>query len=95
MKSMEPPNDTVFFFLASSDLPSTVSFQRLRIGYQPIMVRDQAAASGGNVHEIIASKPVIAGETAMMPSLFTDHGPPSMSNTFPPASSIHTQIPVS
>jgi len=49
----------------------------------------------GNVYEIIASKTVIAGETAMMPSLFTDHGPPSMANTFPPASSILIQIPVS
>jgi len=49
----------------------------------------------GNVYEINTSKSVIAGETAMMPSLFTDQGPPSISNTFPPASSIHTQIPVS
>ena len=37
----------------------------------------------GNVHEIIESKSVIVGETAIMPSLFTDHGPPSMANTFP------------
>jgi len=48
----------------------------------------------GNVHAIIASMSVIAGETAMMPSLFTDQGLSSMANTFPPASSIHTQIPV-
>ena len=49
----------------------------------------------GNVYEIIASKSVIEGETAMIPSLFTDQGPPSISNTFPPASSIRTRILVS
>ena len=94
MKSTEPHNDTGIFF----------GLNRFAVDCQLSEVEDWLSADysqrlgsrfRGNVYEIIASKPVIAGETAMMPSLFTDHGPPSMANTFPPDSSIHTQIPVS
>ncbi len=77
MKSTEPPNDTGFFF----------GLNKFAVDRQLSEVEDWLSADcsqkpsshfSGNVQEIIASKSVIAGETAMMPSLFTDHGPPSM-----------------
>ncbi len=94
MKSTEPPNDTGFFLLASSDLLLDCQLS----GVEDWLSADYDQRPGsrfmGNVHEIIASRSVIAGETAMMPSLFTDQGPLSMANAFQLASSIRSQIPV-